>query len=461
MKRVTMLLLLTLTVSLSAIVNLGDEYIGPEPMGQFRKTYYCSGSSCMYYYEDTTFHYYYDEVIPNRLTLIQSCHDNIDFTTYSKQIYEYQDFDDYRKVIESYYYKDWDYYWEEGGYVLQYITTYTYNLQDKLLEQKTAYYESDGTEDGIRRTVYGYDDNGNLALVVTYHSGTSETAPSETATYDYDAQNRLVHSEKKRNGHTVYELWQTWGNHSLPDSTYTRDGVYRTIQKNFFDSNEVRYLSKVWKSWSEEPWERTDTYYQYVTAHQMHFPLMQSRFIGQVDGVDGAFEPESTFTMNYFYTDDYHKVTVSKFHDDTDDVYNDNYIYDDNWMLTKKVRREGYWFSTLTSTQDYTWEYYGPTHSDDPTAAPQALVSAYPNPARGNVNISLSKSSASVPVEAKVYNIKGQLVRSLTVSETRSDQYLYNWDCKDRNNRAVPAGVYLIRIKTQGGEVSKKVTVLR
>ncbi|MGI6198424.1 MAG: FlgD immunoglobulin-like domain containing protein, partial [Candidatus Cloacimonadaceae bacterium] len=62
---------------------------------------------------------------------------------------------------------------------------------------------------------------------------------------------------------------------------------------------------------------------------------------------------------------------------------------------------------------------------------------------------------------AKVYNIKGQLVRRLEVSEKTSDQYLYNWDCKDRNNRAVPAGVYLIRIKTNSGEISKKVTVIK
>jgi flagellar hook assembly protein FlgD len=77
------------------------------------------------------------------------------------------------------------------------------------------------------------------------------------------------------------------------------------------------------------------------------------------------------------------------------------------------------------------------------------------------VNISLSKSDVRKPVEAKIYNIKGQLVRSLEVGNLSSDQYLYNWDCKDQRNNAVPAGIYLIRIKTERGEVSKKVTVLK
>jgi flagellar hook assembly protein FlgD len=77
------------------------------------------------------------------------------------------------------------------------------------------------------------------------------------------------------------------------------------------------------------------------------------------------------------------------------------------------------------------------------------------------VNISLSKRDAPNPVEAKVYNIKGQLVRNLQVNDLSSDQYHYNWDCKDFHSRDVPAGVYLIRIKTERGEVSKKVTILK
>lgn len=461
MKKVAILLFLTLAISLGAIVNIGDEYIGSAPMGQFRKTYDCRANSTPYFYSDTTYHYYYDEDIPDRLTLIQSCHDNIDFTTYSKLMYEYHDFDDYRQVIENDYFKSWEHYWEEDGYVLQSVTTYTYDLQDKLLEQETVSFEEDGTESGTQRLVYEYDENGNVVLIAIYQSWTSETVPCEITTYYYDAQNRLTHSQKTRNGNTVFEVWQTWGSHSLPDSTYTRDGYYITIQQNFFDSNEVRYLSKVWKNRSQDQWERTDTYYSYITAHQMYFPLLQSRFIGLVSSVDAPFVPTSTFTMNYFYSDDYHKVSVSKFGSDDDTVYNDAYTYDDNWLLTRGVVRSPYWFSPQTDTHTCTWEYYGPTSSDDPTAVPPTMLSTYPNPARDNVNISLNKSEARNPVEAKVYNIKGQLVRNLQVNDLSSDQYLYNWNCKDFHSRDVPAGVYLIRIKTNSGEVSKKVTILK
>jgi len=429
-------------------------------MGQFRKTYDRRENSTPYFYSNTSYHYYYDEEIPDRLTLIQSCHDNIDFTTFSKLIYEYHDFADYRQVIENEYFKGWENYWEEDGYVLQYTTTYTYNLQDKLLERETVSFEEDGTESGTQRFVYGYDEKGNVVLMEIYQSWT-DAEPYEATTYDYDAQNRQIHSQTVRVGNTVFEDWQTWGNHSLPDSTYTRDGYYITIQQNFFDSNEVRYLSKVWKNRSQDRWERTDTYYSYITAHQMHFPLMQNRFIGLVSSLDAPFVPTSTFTMNFFYSDDYHKASVSKFGSDDDTVYNDTFTYDDNWLLTRGVVRSPYWFSPQADTHTCTWEYYGPTPNDDPVAVPPAMLSAYPNPAKGMMNISLSKRDVRSPVEAKIYNIKGQLVRSLEVNDKSSDRYLYNWDCRDSNSRSVPAGVYLIRIKTNSGEVSKKVTVLK
>ena len=186
MRQATVLLILTLAISLGAIVNLGDEYIGPTPMGQFRKTYDRRENSTPYFYSNTSYHYYYDEEIPDRLTLIQSCHDNIDFTTFSKLIYEYHDFADYRQVIENEYFKGWENYWEEDGYVLQYTTTYTYNLQDKLLERETVSFEEDGTESGTQRFVYGYDEKGNVVLMEIYQSWT-DAEPYEATTYDYDA----------------------------------------------------------------------------------------------------------------------------------------------------------------------------------------------------------------------------------------------------------------------------------
>ncbi|MGI6198420.1 MAG: T9SS type A sorting domain-containing protein [Candidatus Cloacimonadaceae bacterium] len=447
MKRVTMLLLLTLAVSLSAIVNLGDEYIGPEPMGPFRKVsqYYSIWEG---YSAGSYTSYFYDEAIPDRLIRIESNSSAFEGGAYSKIYYEYLEFEDHREMVESYYLNWWDG-WGEGsdGYELQYVKTYTYDPQDKLLEYIKVI-PGHGTE----RCYLGYDDNGNLIIEATYQSWVSETELARVITYGYDAQNRRNYKKEVESGQTRLEIWQTWGDHPLPDSTYTWKRGERLIQKHHFDENGQRYYYQQWyKLDSASPWSRTDTHYQYIVAHQIYFPLSAYSQTAVVDSIDAPFVPESTTVDNYVYTNDYHHVSI------TQGSYTTTYEYDDNWCLTRQSRRDT---QNMGYTYNYTWEQYA-TPSDDPTSAPKALVSAYPNPARGNVNISLSKSSASAPVEAKVYNIKGQLVRSLTVSETRSDQYLYNWDCKDRNNRTVPAGVYLIRIKTQGGEVCKKVTVLR
>ena len=77
MRKATLLLFLTLAISLGAIVNLGDEYIGSTPMGQFRKTGEtvsyrdCYGGDGDHDYSRYTY-YYYNEFYPTRLDSIHS-----------------------------------------------------------------------------------------------------------------------------------------------------------------------------------------------------------------------------------------------------------------------------------------------------------------------------------------------------------------------------------------------------
>ncbi|MGI6198421.1 MAG: T9SS type A sorting domain-containing protein [Candidatus Cloacimonadaceae bacterium] len=448
MKRVTMLLLLTLAVSLSAIVNLGDEYIGSTPMGPFRKTKQ-SDSNWSGYATGSADYFFYDEENPTRLIRIERSYSYPDGSSYSKVYFEYLEFDDHREMVESYY-LNWQDDWGEGtdGYELQYTKTYTYDLQDKLLE-----YNRVSLNYGNERCLYGYDDNDNLVTETLYRSYESETEPARVITYGYDVQNRLNYKKEVESGQTRLEIWQTWGDYPLPDSTYTWKPNDRLIQKHYFDENGQRHYQQQWyKLASSSSWRRTDILYQYILAHQIYFPLSVNSQTAIVESIDAPFVPESTTVDNYVYTNDYHHVSI------TQGRYTITYEYDDNWLLTKHDCRDSEHENSYT--RNFAWQQYA-TPNDDPTAVPQAVVTAYPNPARGNVNISLNKSSSPAPAEAKVYNVRGQLVRRLEVSDTRGDQYLYNWDCKDSNSHAVPAGVYLIRIKTNSGEVNKKVTVIK
>jgi len=447
MKHATVLLLLTLTVSLSAIVNIYDEYIGPGPMGQYRKTF----ERHMGNQTDTIEHFFYDDAHPDRLSWRDELYYYPLGEDYSKTFYEYQEFDDHRKVIENEYFGYYDYSSPPNpsidGFDHLYVRTSTYDLQGKILEYTNLNVPINRTE----RTVYEYDDSGNLISQASYWN--NSPTPHALTTYQYDAQNRLTYYKDIRDGNRTSEYWQTWSNYSLPDSTYNRWVNNRvTVRKNFFDENGERYYSQEWDERTNY-WYRTDTTYEYTFAHQICFPTTITTQFGYVDGPDDDdYEPNYTETETYTYSNDYHSVSISR------GRYSATCIFNENWFLTNCHAEES-GSDSWASTSTYAWEYYTP--NDDPVAVPPALVSAYPNPARGMVNISLSKGDVRAPVEAKVYNIKGQLVRNLRANELSSDQYHYNWDCKDQNNNAVPAGIYLVRIKTNSGEVSKKVTVLK
>jgi hypothetical protein len=95
------------------------------------------------------------------------------------------------------------------------------------------------------------------------------------------------------------------------------------------------------------------------------------------------------------------------------------------------------------------WELM--TSADDYTV-PQvtARLSVYPTPFAGSVNIVL-QSKSNAPVQVSVYNLKGQLIKTMSGSKSLT------WDGTDRNNQPVSNGIYFIKAEQDGRAVTGKV----
>jgi flagellar hook assembly protein FlgD len=52
-------------------------------------------------------------------------------------------------------------------------------------------------------------------------------------------------------------------------------------------------------------------------------------------------------------------------------------------------------------------------------------------------------------VEASVHDVRGRLVARLTRKRLDGGSTVLSWDGRDRDGRAVPAGIYLVRATTQ------------
>ncbi len=104
------------------------------------------------------------------------------------------------------------------------------------------------------------------------------------------------------------------------------------------------------------------------------------------------------------------------------------------------------------------WLLGGGVSVDDPSVM-QSFVNA-PNPFNNATTFSFAlKETAHVNVG--VYNVKGQLVRTLADEDMMATNHSIVWDGKDIQGNNVPSGVYFTKVMTDNIEEVHKVMVIR
>ncbi len=104
-------------------------------------------------------------------------------------------------------------------------------------------------------------------------------------------------------------------------------------------------------------------------------------------------------------------------------------------------------------------QYYS-DNDDDSIPALKLAASNYPNPFNPETTISYSvpKSGAA---SLKVYNLKGQVIRTLVSSVMEAGNYSVVWNGKDDNGNAVSSGVYFYRLDNDGQTVTRKMLLAK
>jgi hypothetical protein len=99
--------------------------------------------------------------------------------------------------------------------------------------------------------------------------------------------------------------------------------------------------------------------------------------------------------------------------------------------------------------------------TDDEARRPARLVmSVRPNPMMdgGVIRFSLPSSSK---VDLKVYNVNGQLVRSLADTRAEPGNYRIEWGGTNSRGTRVTSGIYFLRLETDMGSLTNKVVISR
>ncbi len=84
----------------------------------------------------------------------------------------------------------------------------------------------------------------------------------------------------------------------------------------------------------------------------------------------------------------------------------------------------------------------------------------YPNPFNPNTTIFYSLPAAS-KVKLEVYNLKGQLVKTLVDEDIEAGIYNVNWNGKDSSGKPVASGVYFYRLSTPKYKQSKRMLLMK
>jgi hypothetical protein len=91
---------------------------------------------------------------------------------------------------------------------------------------------------------------------------------------------------------------------------------------------------------------------------------------------------------------------------------------------------------------------------------PLVNVRTSPNPTQGETTVSFELKSP-LSCSLRIYNLKGQLVRSLAEERMLSGSQDLVWDGRDFSGRAVSAGIYLARISSPELTMTRKIMVVK
>ncbi len=112
-----------------------------------------------------------------------------------------------------------------------------------------------------------------------------------------------------------------------------------------------------------------------------------------------------------------------------------------------------------TQTENFTLNVEVTPNANNETELVTGILNTYPNPFHNNVSIQFSSKSNNQTIS--VYNIKGQLVRTIKSTAKANSLSSVNWDGRDSNGNKSASGIYYIIMENGRTKSTKKVLLMK
>jgi len=110
----------------------------------------------------------------------------------------------------------------------------------------------------------------------------------------------------------------------------------------------------------------------------------------------------------------------------------------------------------------FDWMQESTEYTGGDIAPPRAyrLAQNFPNPFNPVTTIKFDMKEKG-PVTLKIYNVAGQLVRTLVDERKDAGAYSIAWDGRNNTGATVASGIYFYKMETKGFSATKKLVMLR
>jgi hypothetical protein len=114
----------------------------------------------------------------------------------------------------------------------------------------------------------------------------------------------------------------------------------------------------------------------------------------------------------------------------------------------------------ISNRETFVFTYYGRTDANSILPLRTELCNNYPNPFNPSTTIKFTLNEVG-RVQLLVYNIKGQLVRTLVNENKTPNMYEVTWNGRNDLGKSVSSGIYFYRLKTRNFDSTEKMIMLK
>jgi len=98
---------------------------------------------------------------------------------------------------------------------------------------------------------------------------------------------------------------------------------------------------------------------------------------------------------------------------------------------------------------------------EEPVPGPHGLMlSNFPNPFNPSTTIQYTLAQPG-PIRLGIYNLRGQLIRTLVQASQPAGTHQINWDGRDEHGLQVASGIYLASLSSSGRTANHRMMLMK